>query len=168
MTRSNGGYHHPVAVANYFIGKSGGLTLLQILKLSYIAHGFKLGLTGEPLVKELVQAWQYGPVFPCIYHEFKLTSSRLIEKQAKRFDSSQTTLVPVDSNFTEYEKELMDSVYKHYGSLEGWALSSLTHKKDTPWYEAWHRPGGGKDFMGVTIPNEKIQKHFEQIIEATS
>ena len=72
--------HDPVAIANYFIGlyeldkkNSGeGLDLMQLLKLSYLAHGFKLGITGHPLSNENLEAWRYGPVFPSIYQAFKL------------------------------------------------------------------------------------------------
>ena len=39
--------HDPVAIANEFIlKKPSDLTLMKLLKLSYIAHGFKLGMYG--------------------------------------------------------------------------------------------------------------------------
>lgn len=57
--------YSPIAVANYFISlsRSDGLTLMQLLKLSYIAHGFKMGILGEehPFSKEYVQAWKFVP-----------------------------------------------------------------------------------------------------------
>ena len=75
--------HEPVAIANHFIELNpDGLTLMQLLKLSYIAHGFKLGLDLGPLSRELAQAWKYGPVFPSIYHKFKYNPPEKINQLA--------------------------------------------------------------------------------------
>ena len=64
------------AIANYFLelaAKHGEkVTPLKIQKLVYIAHGWHLALYEKPLVyDEFAEAWEYGPVFPSIYHEFK-------------------------------------------------------------------------------------------------
>src|SRR5713226_3390078 len=50
-------------------GKS--LTPLQIIKLTYIAHGWMLGLYQRPLVVDQIEAWKYGPVIPDLYHAMK-------------------------------------------------------------------------------------------------
>jgi uncharacterized phage-associated protein len=64
-----------IAIANYFIEKSLAtgkrLTPMQLVKLVYIAHGWYLARTGKPLLADAVQAWQFGPVIPTLYHEFK-------------------------------------------------------------------------------------------------
>jgi uncharacterized phage-associated protein len=44
------------------------LTPLQLIKLVYIAHGWSLHYFPEtPLLIEIPQAWQYGPVVPSLY-----------------------------------------------------------------------------------------------------
>ena len=155
--------HNPITIANYFIGLSqqkGGITLLQLLKLSYIAHGFKLAFFDNPLANEYAEAWKYGPVFPSIYHEFKAKINPIIKK-ANTFDMTKQELIVWESNFTENEKEVMDGVYRSYGSLEGWQLSSLTHAPDTPWATAWKQ---GKHIRGFSIPNDQIQEHYKNLI----
>ena len=63
-------------VANWFIEYSGYTkTSLQIQKITYIAHGYMLGIHGVPLVSDQAQAWKLGPVFPEIYWKFKSGSS---------------------------------------------------------------------------------------------
>ena len=155
--------HRPIAIANYFILKSNySLTLMQILKLSYIAHGFKLGLSGKSLSKELAQAWQYGPVFPEIYHEFKWQPGRKIKKLGTGEDGDD---IPIQSNFSQEDKKIMDVVYEIYGELSGAELSALTHKEGTPWYKSYYESESpGKDFYGVSIPNKEIQGHYRKSV----
>ena len=79
--------------------------MLQLLKLSYIAHGFKLALFDYPLADEAVQAWKYGPVFSTIYGEFKHHGSKEIRDFAMDLDEETMTLVPVKSNFSEEDRK---------------------------------------------------------------
>ena len=159
--------HEPTAIANYFIRLTNGegLTLMQMLKLSYLAHGFKMGIFGkdDPLSIEYVQAWKFGPVFPSLYHEFKYEPPGRITAMATRLDERTDSLVEVGTEFKDEEKKIMDFVYGVYGGLTGAQLSALTHQEGTPWHNVWYE-GGGKDFRGVTIPNEKIADYFRDSI----
>ena len=154
--------HNSIAIANYFIrlSQNKGLTLMQLLKLSYLAHGFKMGIFGEkhPLANELVQAWKFGPVFPNIYHEFKYEPPGEIKEMAT-FLENENFLKIVESSFNSEEKKIMGFVYSVYGGFTGLELCKLTHQKGTPWHNAWYN-GGGKEFLGVTISNEEIASHF--------
>jgi len=48
-----------------------GLTNRELQKLLYLAQGFHLAQTGEPLFTEDFQAWKHGPVHSGIYHKYK-------------------------------------------------------------------------------------------------
>ena len=132
--------HDSLAIANRFIELSGdrGLTLMQILKLSYFAHGFKMAFDGadHPLSKEFVQAWKFGPVFPNVYREFREEPPGRIRELATYLDTRVSKLKPIVSNFSNEEDELIATVYDIYGIFDGWKLSVLTHKKGTAWYKA--------------------------------
>ena len=155
--------HNPIAIANYFIEKSKrSLTLMQVIKLSYIAHGFKLGVFEKPLSKELAQAWKYGPVFHGIYNEFKWQPPGEIKKLGTGENEKD---IPIKSNFSDNDKYVMDFVYDVYGGLSGWELSTLTHKQGTPWHECYYKgETPGKDFFGVPIPNKSIQQHYHTVV----
>lgn len=158
--------HHPVAIANYFVNKSkNGLSLMQLLKLSYIAHGVVLAVYDKALSKELVQAWKYGPVFASVYHAFKFCTSDLIKKgwHDELFSNVAVDEDNLDSDFSFEEKEVMDAVYEKYGYMDGWQLSKLTHAEDTPWYTSYYKGDApGRKYYGVTISNEKIKEHFRK------
>ena len=71
--------HDSNKIANEFLrlAKESGqsLTPMQLLKLVFIAHGWMLGLYGEPLISDDVQAWKYGPVIPDLYQTLLLSKS---------------------------------------------------------------------------------------------
>ena len=151
--------HDPIAIANYFIERSKCLlTLMQILKLSYFAHGFKLGLESQPLSREFAQAWKYGPVFPSIYNEFSCQPPGEI----KELGTGEIDDDPILGQFDKGDKDIMNFVYDVYGKMSGWKLSALTHKEGTPWYKAFYEGDEpGKDYNGVPILNKEIKRHFE-------
>lgn len=156
--------HNPIAIANHFIDLSlpEGLTLMQLLKLSYIAHGFNLALLDKPLADEYAEAWRFGPVFPSIYHEFKYEKPGPIKKKARWADMKRNILKPVSSKFDTNEETIMQLTYEEYGGFNGWQLSAITHAPDTPWYEAWEK---GEHIRGYSITNKRIKKYYKDLIK---
>lgn len=155
-----------IAVANFFIKKSleSGIpvTPMKLVKLVYIAHGWYLGLTGEPLIAEGVQAWKYGPVVPSVYDSFKVYGGRDITELASTLVNGRIVYYEVCSPEVRDFLERIWDVYKGYSGVE---LSALTHQENTPWSETWHK-NGGKDNLAVVIPNDLIQSHYEELASA--
>lgn len=125
------------------------LTPLEIMKLTYICHGWHLALRNEALVSDQAQAWQYGPVFPDLYQSLK------------SYGASPVTQVPVSSSEWFEKKEMGDAevkvtknVFEAYRRFNGIQLSSMTHQAGTPWDQAWRR---GKN---SSISDESIKAHF--------
>ena len=57
-------------VANYLYSK-GFTDKIKIQKLLYISFGFYSYFQKENLFDDKIEAWQYGPVIPNVYHNFK-------------------------------------------------------------------------------------------------
>ena len=155
--------HDPVIIASYFLNRNqeNGLTLMQILKLSYLAHGFKLGFTLGPMSDESAEAWKYGPVFPSLYHYDFDEYEPIVDNMIKK---SEYTAEHIDLEFDSEEKSILNLVDRIYGNLEGWALSRLTHQKNTPWHTTYYEKGGkAKD--GVPIDDKAIKQHFNSLIK---
>ncbi|MGL6349555.1 MAG: Panacea domain-containing protein, partial [Aeromonas sp.] len=47
------------------------LTPMQLIKLTYIAHGWSLAVANRDLFTDRIEAWKYGPVIPSLYQATK-------------------------------------------------------------------------------------------------
>lgn len=139
-----------IKVANYFLMKAKedrkDVTPLQLMKLVYLAHGWMLGVYGRHLIKEPIEAWQYGPVIPALYHKTKKFKSLPVEYPIEE----------EDLNFEDDEKTLLDKVYRTYVDWTGMKLSALTHMEGSPWFIVWKK----KDVNSI-IPNDIIREYYQ-------
>ena len=123
---------------------------LQVIKLTYLCHGWMLGLYHRPMSTQPVLAWRYGPAIPVVYHEVKRYGRKpvlsLIRWQDEGFDG--------------LEDDLIEQVFDAYGQFSGIDLSMMTHAKGTPWHQIWHREG-----KNAEIPNSLIEEHFVALLD---
>ncbi|MFL6521263.1 MAG: Panacea domain-containing protein [Chthoniobacterales bacterium] len=163
--------HDPKAIANYFIelaeAEGTKVTPLQLIKLVYIAHGWYLGLTKEPLINEPPEAWRYGPVIPSLYHALKIHGNDVVTQKISDFElipgaeirfANVVVAPPSDVRIRKF----LDSVWRAYGHLSGLQLSALTHQPNTPWYDTWEKQGA-KYTKGFDIPEESIIRHYQEL-----
>ena len=113
--------HCPLLVADYFIARSGGrLTPLQVIKLTYIAHGYSLAINGEPLVDEAVEAWRYGPVVPSVYYGAKKYGggriTRLLYSGARAGEADDAEF---EKHVPAQDRAVLDAVLDEYGEFTG-------------------------------------------------
>lgn len=141
----------PKTIAEYFLRKAqeqgSALTPMQVLKLVYIAHGWQLALNHRPLVDKPVEAWQYGPVIPSLYHHYKRFGGGVI----RDIPDTPPSVDPSDGN-------VMDQVWDGYGSWSGISLSSLTHEAGSPWSTTVRQSG-----LGAVIPNDLIEDYYARL-----
>ena len=151
--------HDPRAIANKILdirAETGEpITIMQLIKLAYIADGWSLALLGKPLANEPAEAWQYGPVFRSIYNAFSGIGARPIANRAYL----RGTELPYAENFSDQEDSLIRMVVSSYGKLTAYALSNLTHQAGTPWSKAYEK--------GVYTPieAEDVLNHFNALKE---
>lgn len=145
-------------IANRFLDLAGAagdsLTPMKLLKLVYIAHGWHLGLYHRPLIRDDVQAWQYGPVIPRLY-------SRI--RKFRGAPVSDPISAAGDVVLDPRADSIVRQVYDLYGHMTGAALSRITHAKGTPW-ELLYEDGR----FGVIIPNDLIEDHYSRLAEQAS
>jgi uncharacterized phage-associated protein len=138
-------------VANYFLLKSREenepLSNLKLQKMVYLAHGLYLVDTdGEPLLKDRIEVWPYGPVISSLYHKFKIYGADYLPVSA-------ASAVSVD--FDEQTKKILDQTWEMCKNMDAIKLSNWTHLPDSPWQKA-------VDANKSVIPDDEIKNYFRQ------
>lgn len=140
--------HSSLLVANRLLElarqKGEALTPMQVLKLVYIAHGWMLALYHRPLIRDRVEAWQYGPVIPSLYNALRTYGGGAV-----------TGVVAAFGELDPSADDIVRQVFDRYGSLSGPALSRLTHASGTPWAEVYQ-----DGIYGIRIPDDLIEDHY--------
>lgn len=138
-------------VANAFIhrakyGAINDLTPMKLQKLMFFAQSWHVKETGFPLFDDFFSRWQYGPVIPSIYHEFKSFRERPITSYGQ---DAYGNIIMVDKRDTAVW-ELIDDMISEYGRFSASQLSWMTHQPGTAW--------SMNDFLGTVITNIEIYK----------
>lgn len=162
------------AVANYILDLATvdgePISPMKLQKLIYYAHGWHLAVTGEPLIKDKIEAWNYGPVVPSIYNDFRQFGNEpiTIPAQSYRWDNGNvlvsTPEVPL-GDAHEAAREVLKRVWNVYKGRTALELSKMTHAPDAPWSQVTAR-SGGKAEANPVIPNDLIRNYFAQMGQA--
>jgi len=157
----------PEAVANEFLHRAGdaGLTQMQLQKLVYIAHGWTLAYSGNPLTASEPEAWDRGPVYPEIRDKISHVGSRTVVGAIHENDDNPFAVLAsedrgsvITGKFDDDERRIINLVWGRYGHLHGFTLSDLTHETETPWHNAYHARG-----RKAAISNVEIQRHYHAL-----
>ncbi len=161
-------------VANYFLktyGRKHDISSLKLQKLVYLAHGWHLALHDKALVAdENAEAWQYGPVFPSLYHEFSEFGRGPITRLANDYEvdpRSGKVKLAVAPDIPKHDtpvRRLLDRVWDVYGKMSPWQLSAMTHQPDSPW-DKTRRQSGGKN--NANIDDKVIKAHYKDLMKTS-
>ena len=135
---------------------------MKLLKLTYIAHGWVLGLLDKPLISQEVLAWPYGPVIRDVYNAFRAYGKDPITAPA--FAAHGLTWKPYEVKLDSDVQEVVDDVWSEYKGFTGLQLSTLTHKAGTPW--AIVTAGKtAEQIRDIRIPNQLIRDYYCNLAE---
>ncbi|MDP3958395.1 MAG: DUF4065 domain-containing protein [bacterium] len=101
-----------------------GITNLKLQKILYLAQAYYLSKLGKPLFNDQILAWEYGPVVPNVYHEFKSYKSDPIINEND------------ESSISEKDKENLKKIWDAFGGYSASRLVDITHAH-APWKEAY-------------------------------
>ena len=151
-----------VVVANYFVQKGVDeerpIDNMKVNKLVYLAHGWHLGFNGNSLIRERVEAWQYGPVVRSVYDAFKGYGKLPITELASTGVEPEMKTT-IDESIDKSACQFLDKIWNFYRDFSGLELSKITHKKGTPWHDVWH-DDENQNVFGVVIEEEDIEKYY--------
>ena len=137
-----------VDVAKWILSaaKSQGIVMthMKLQKLLYYAQAYALGMSGQPLFVDEIQAWKHGPVIPTVYRAYSKYERAPIQ-------DIEDTPIPDD------EVALIHSLIFDKGRLTASDLRKFTHE-EAPWKDAWEKWEGCGPMPN--IPTEAIEAYF--------
>ena len=160
------------------------LSLLEINKLVFIAHGWTLGALDRPLIDNSVsqiQAWSIGPVVVSLHFTLEKWGAEslnlydfysLLSRSSSRLNPN---LLPLPGSSRPHGLERLDEdsrvtdvlklIYDTYTRYNGGQLITLTTQGDSPW-ASYYRPGflgrWGLVRGGAHIPDINIRTYYRR------
>ena len=147
--KRRGSMYSANTVAKYVINRCNrlGRTIsnLKLQKILYFVQAEFLVTQNVPCFPEHIEAWDFGPVIPTVYHRFKV------------YGSASIPSIDTDSSipFSRTDKKLLDGIIDECSKYSASTLVEITHRQ-TPWKQAY-RPYGSSN-----ISNESIKKFFQE------
>lgn len=148
--------YRSAAIANAFIDLAERpLPQMMLHKLTYMANGWHLAITGEPLVSDKPEAWDNGPVFRLIWDRIRDFGT---DKNGKILKSSGK---PFAADLSAEEQSVIEHVWRKYKKFSQFALSDMTHQPGTPWTQTYFSRG-----RNAVIEDDLVREHYVQLARA--
>lgn len=147
-------------VINYSNEKGYGVSNLKLQKLLYFIQAYFLVEMGVQCFKQPIQAWNFGPVVPEAYHEFKIFGCADIPTINKytSVDLDGGKLKITSKTFSIYSinaehRSAIDRIIDHFKDHAASDLVYITHNQK-PWKDAF------KKGQNTEISIESIRSYF--------
>ena len=101
----------------------------------------------QPCFAEEIEAWDFGPVVPCVYYEYRMFGSANIPCIGKSM---------VRQRISARDREILNGIIDECARYSASTLVEITHNQ-TPWIEAYDESGYNNE-----ITTESIKKYFEE------
>lgn len=158
-------------VNNFLQGQN--LTPLKLQKLLYYVQANCLIHThGRPLFLESIQKWQYGPVVPSVYFEFKDSGISHISEPKSIFTFKNNPEGGFSFDFTNFDpsvihhdiavRSLITNVVDHLIGRDPFQLVHKTHMEDV-WLKDQSRILMGE--KGIEYTNQELYNYFSVNID---
>jgi uncharacterized phage-associated protein len=143
------------------------ITNLALQKIVYFCHVWSLVKLGRPLVAHDFEAWEFGPVLPYLYREFKRFDANPISSRATSLDIATGHRRFADKSQLDPEtKLLITDITNFYARLSASELVKLSHVSEGPWHRVWHHDG--KVNPGMKIDNDAILAYYSRTPSSTT
>ncbi len=138
-------------VAKYILTQQSPMPTMKLQKLVYYAQAWHLVWSHQPLFRERIEAWAYGPVCTTLYGfhrgQFELANDTF------RWGDIQ--------NLSDDQRDSIDKVLNFYGDKNSQWLSDLTHM-EAPWMDARQGIADGEASEQV-IPLSAMAKYYASL-----
>ena len=148
-------------IINYSNEKEYSISNLKLQKLLYFVQAYFLAFTQshEPCFNERIEAWDFGPVVPSVYREFKQFGSSTIPPVKSYLECSTDNIWSVqkklfsDDVIDQKNREIIGEIVDKFASYSAGELVDLTHNQK-PWKSAY------QPFLNREITKKSIKEYF--------
>ena len=145
------------------------LDQLQLQNLVYLAHGWCLAITGQPLTGDRPEAMEFGPAYRRMLAPLAQYGLSPVTRQVRRGEVYPNAAVsdengPATSDLDAKELAILRATYHSYGALSATELFAVTRRGETPWKQVFDE-GRGK-FRDIS--HELIRAQFVQLASRSS
>ena len=119
---------------------------LKLQKLLYFVQAEFLVARNRPCFAEEIEAWDFGPVVPEVYQEYKIFGGANIPVIGRM---SRPVIISRD------DQKLIDGIIDECAQYSASTLVDITHRQH-PWKKAYIRG------YNNVIPRRSIQRYFEE------
>jgi uncharacterized phage-associated protein len=140
------------------------LDQMRLQELVYIAHGWCLAITGEPLTGDRPEALEHGPEYRRLADVLARWGIDPVSEEIRslgdaRLCSKMDAISRSGGELLAHERDILVRTYANYRSLETAQLATLTRAEGTP----WHRVFAGGAGKSRDIPHGMIRAQFADI-----
>lgn len=147
-------------VIKYSNDQDYGISNLKLQKILYFIQAyFLISELGEPCFNEKIEAWDFGPVVPVAYREYKQFGSGDIPTPTHIIDYNEENIWDsklikyVDDVISDGDMVSINGVIDHFSDYSATDLVALTHNQ-SPWIDACIH------HMNNEITIEAIKEYF--------
>jgi uncharacterized phage-associated protein len=133
------------------------ITNMALNKIVFFVHSDYLIETKKVLVGAKIEAWQHGPVFREVYHEFKRWGDEPIRGRATRVDPKTGEVVVARADLGDHAQYVRD-LTDRYVAFSAAHLRAISHRPGGPWHAVWGHDGRANP--GMSISNDIIIEHY--------
>lgn len=137
---------------------------MKLQKLLFFCHADFLVNYSQPLFKQDFEAWDYGPVNPAVYQEFKKFGDSAISGRATAFDPITASTYTPKGSLSQEDNARLRGHYDFYRRFGAIALSELSHSRAGPWRQARSLYANGLN-ADRTISSDLITK-FHRLFDS--
>lgn len=136
-----------------------GISNLKLQKILYFIQAYFLISTGKPCFSENIEAWDFGPVVPVAYHNFKQFGAMNIPSISTYLEYDSNNMWNVkrkvfnENIILEEDRNKIRNVLNIFKDYSATSLVDLTHNQ-APWKNAYV-PG-----MNNIITLDSIRRYF--------
>lgn len=147
-------------IINYSNEKDYGISNLKLQKVLYFVQAYFLMETEDhsPCFSEDIQAWNFGPVVPEVYYEYKQYGSNNIPyiKYYIEFDKQDiwnTRRIDYKNEIQLEDQNMIKDVVDTLSKYSASDLVDITHRQ-SPWKDAY------KPYANNVITIESMKRYF--------